>query len=137
VFNPASQISGDSSEMTECLQLTSGKKIIRKVKKGAASSGGSKNEISAFAFGSATGPAMTGSATTATKTGHLKTNINLVQPGGGFSSANLVSSRVMAGNSHSAGAASMKSQTLKNYSSTQSLTKAGLNNIRLKQLVQL
>ena len=31
----------------------------------------------------------------------------------------------------------MKSQTLKTFSTTQSLSKTGLNNIRLKQLVQL
>ena len=40
--------------------------------------------------------------------------------------------RVLSGNAHSAGSAGMKSQTLKDYSSAQSLSKTGLNNIRLK-----
>ena len=123
--------------MPEGQQMSSGKKLIRKVKKGGAS-GMSKSDINAMALSSGGHVNLTGNA--ATTKGHHKNNMTLQQPSSGFSGPGAVSgaptnSRVLSGNSNSAGAANIKSQTLKNYSSTQNLSKTGLNNIRLKQLV--
>lgn len=115
--------------------MSSGKKLIRKVKKGGAS-GMSKSDINAMALASGGQVNLTGN--TVTK-GHHKNNMTLQQPSSGFNGPAMgaTNSRVLSGNSNSAGATNMKSQTLKNYSSTQNLSKTGLNNIRLKQLVQL
>jgi len=110
--------------------MSSGKKLIRKVKKGG-TAGMSKSDINAMALASGGQVNLTGNA--ASKS-HHKNNLTLQQPSSGFNgpTMGMPSSRVLSGNSHSAGAANIKSQTLKNYSSTQNLSKTGLNNIRLK-----
>lgn len=51
VFNPQTQVSADHSDMPEGQQMSSGKKLIRKVKKGGAS-GMSKSDINAMALAS-------------------------------------------------------------------------------------
>ena len=117
--------------------MTTGKKLIRKVKKG--TSGMSKSDINALAMASGGQTNLTGNATSSKS--HHKNNMTLQQQPSGFNGSGqaigISSTRVLSGNSNSAGAAGIKTQTLKNYSSTQNLSKTGLNNIRLKQLVQL
>lgn len=106
-------------------------KVVRKVKKSTA--GMSKSDINANSLAS-------GNNFAAASKSHLKNNLTLQQHASGFGGPSMgvtTTSRVLSGNSNSANASGLKSQTLKTYSSTQNLTKSGLNNIRLKQLVQL
>ena len=94
----------------------------------------SKSDINVMTMG---GSALTGQTS---QKSHLKNNLTLPQHSSAFTGPSMgvtTSSRVLSGNSNSGVGSTMKSQTLKTYSSSQSLSKTGMNNIRLKQLVQL
>ena len=82
VFNPATQVSVDHSDIPEGQTIPSGKKIIRKVKKGT-NSGISKSDI-ALAMNAGAHVNLTGHATSSTKASHAKNNLTLQQPGSGF-----------------------------------------------------
>ena len=76
MFNPATQVSVDNSDIPEGQQMSSGKKLIRKVKKGTAS-GMSKGDLNTLSMGSSAHVNLTGNATTSSKTTHGKHNISL------------------------------------------------------------
>jgi len=97
--------------MPEGQPMPSGKKLVRKVKKGAAS-GISKTDINGLIMPSSAG-LTSGSVTATTKMGPSKNNISHQHPSSAFGSNSHVigvaSSRVLSGNSHSAGTSGMKS----------------------------
>jgi len=74
VFNPATQISADHSDIPDGQPMPSGKKLVRKVKKGAAS-GMSKTDINGLIMPSSAG-LTTGSVTATSKMGPSKNNIS-------------------------------------------------------------
>lgn len=67
--------SADHSDMPEGQTLSSGKKLIRKVKKGAAATGINKTEMHQIGFGAAGTINLTGSSAMHTKTGHKSINL--------------------------------------------------------------
>ena len=106
VFNPQTQLSADHSDMPEGQTMSSGKKLIRKVKKGGAT-GMSKSDINTMTLASGGQINLTASKS------HHKNNMTLQQPVNGFNGPSMgmpSSSRVLSGNSQSSGgAANMKS----------------------------
>ena len=123
VFNPAMQIHADHTDIPEGQTVSTGKKLVRKVKKGT-SSGVNKSEANQMGINASGTVNFNGGAAQ-----HSKPSTSAFGHASGMSSSRVVSGSI----THSTGA----TKTLKNYQSTQNLSKTSLNNLRLKQLVQM